>query len=148
MALKSNREGLRKELVDYLGNLIIDENLKKNILNSIDSFVKIDLLWTNASPTSSFAAQDISVNYSAYKLIMLVFKRDAASNYLCYTLSTARTQSPSATMFNWNLSTIIFRGFNIVNNVITFYAGVRMTAIGTSVDDNNMLIPYKIYGIK
>lgn len=36
MALKSSREGLRKELVDYLGNIIIDENLKQNIINSID----------------------------------------------------------------------------------------------------------------
>ena len=33
MALKSSREGLRKELVDYLGNIIIDDNLKQNIIN-------------------------------------------------------------------------------------------------------------------
>ena len=38
MALKSNREGLRKESVDYLGNLIIDEKLKQNIINIIPKF--------------------------------------------------------------------------------------------------------------
>lgn len=46
MALKSSREGLRKELVDYLGNIIIDNNLKQNIINSVnDVFVnKSDVL--------------------------------------------------------------------------------------------------------
>lgn len=35
MALKSSREGLRKELVDYLGNLIIDDNLKNEIIKVV-----------------------------------------------------------------------------------------------------------------
>lgn len=40
MALKSSREGLRKELVDYLGNLIIDDNLRNEIIKIVgDNFV-------------------------------------------------------------------------------------------------------------
>lgn len=45
MALKSSREGLRKELVDYLGNLIIDDNLKNEIIELIGAnFVTNDSL--------------------------------------------------------------------------------------------------------
>lgn len=45
MALKSSREGLRKELVDYLGNLIIDDNLKNEIIKLIGAnFVTNDSL--------------------------------------------------------------------------------------------------------
>lgn len=35
MALKSSREGLRKELVDYLGNLIVDDNLRNEIVQAV-----------------------------------------------------------------------------------------------------------------
>ena len=45
MALKSSREGLRKELVDYLGNLIVDDNLKNEIIKVVgDNFVTIENL--------------------------------------------------------------------------------------------------------
>lgn len=37
MALKSSREGLRKEIVDYLGNLIIDDNLRNEIVKSVSN---------------------------------------------------------------------------------------------------------------
>lgn len=129
MALKSSREGLRKELVDYLGNIIIDENLKQNIINSVDDVfinneelmtsvneldekirnetsarenadntlqeninsestarqeavtnienlinngvLKVDLLWTNANPTSEFAEQNIFIDLSNYKVVVV-----------------------------------------------------------------------------
>ena len=69
MALKSSRDGLRKELVDYLGNLIINKKLQEDILKTINSFIKIDLLWTNASPTNAFHPQTISLDLSNYNNI-------------------------------------------------------------------------------
>ena len=45
MALKSSREGLRKELVDYLGNIIIDDNLRNEIIKVVgDTFVTSESL--------------------------------------------------------------------------------------------------------
>lgn len=45
MALKSSREGLRKELVDYLGNIIIDDNLRNEIIKVVgDNFVTSESL--------------------------------------------------------------------------------------------------------
>ena len=119
-------------------------------LNNIitNGTLKMDLLWENASPTSSFAEQTISVNYSSYKLIMVVFMRDIFSDILCHVLSPTTPQKPTATMYAWNASTILYRYLAIKDNSITFYSGVRMTAVGSDVSDNDKLIPYKIYGIK
>lgn len=45
MALKSSREGLRKELVDYLGNLIVDDNLRNEIIKVVgNNFVTSESL--------------------------------------------------------------------------------------------------------
>lgn len=45
MALKSSREGLRKELVDYLGNLIVDDNLRNEIIKAVSGmFVTTEAL--------------------------------------------------------------------------------------------------------
>ena len=50
MALKSSREGLRKELVDYLGNLIVDNNLRNVIVKAVgDKFVTPEVLNENVN---------------------------------------------------------------------------------------------------
>lgn len=50
MALKSSREGLRKELVDYLGNIIIDDNLRNEIVKAVDDkFVTPEILNENVN---------------------------------------------------------------------------------------------------
>lgn len=116
--------------------------------SALKKAVSMDLLWTNASPSSSFESQTISVNYSAYKLIMIVFWRDIVSNNLCYVLSPATPQNPTATMYAWNISTILFRGIILGDNSIKFNSGVRMTTVGSDVTDNDKMIPYKIYGVR
>ena len=50
MALKSSREGLRKELVDYLGNIIVDDNLRNEIIKAVgDIFVTSEVLNENVN---------------------------------------------------------------------------------------------------
>ena len=50
MALKSSREGLRKELVDYLGNIIVDDNLRNEIIKAVgDKFVTTEVLNENVN---------------------------------------------------------------------------------------------------
>ena len=66
MALKSSREGLRKELVDYLGNIIIDENLKQNIINSVDDvFINNEELTTSVNELDGKIRNEASVRSSA-----------------------------------------------------------------------------------
>ena len=206
MALKSSREGLRKELVDYLGNLIIDVNLKNEIINLIgsnfvtnDSFnssvnsletqittesservnadtilqnnintestsrqeaisniedlinngvLKLDLLWTNANPNSSFTEQTISVNFSTYKLLIICFRRDVSSSAVCYAFTTTTLQDPTATMYAWDINTMLYRALFIRDNSITFSSGIIMSAVGSEATDDSKMIPYKIYGVR
>lgn len=66
MALKSSREGLRKELVDYLGNIIIDENLKQNIINSVgDVFINNEELTASVNELDEKIRNETSARESA-----------------------------------------------------------------------------------
>lgn len=148
MALKSNREGLRKESVDYLGNLIIDEKLKEKIYNSIDSFIKLDLLWTNASPTSAFAAQAININLENYHVVIIEVIEDGNTapdtSLFFFILKTANKIVLTDTTDNARWRVIN----SISDNSISFNVAITSTASSGVVTNNNILIPYKIYGVK
>ena len=141
MALKSNREGLRKESVDYLGNLIIDENLKEKIFNSIDSFIKIDLLWTNANTSNDFEGQTISLNLSQYKFVYISFVEESVK-LICKIGEIGSVKNSSA----YNSS----RDFSIYEDRIVINSAIRYLNYGNweATNINADLKPYKIYGVK
>jgi hypothetical protein len=113
-----------------------------------DGTVSIDLmtkLWENPSPTSSFAAQNITLSSDDYDMLMYVFKVDANTTRCCSeitmkgfgtTLSIAEfnnTSSSSRTRYiNYTSDTV----FNVSDGYIN----------GTK--NNSIIIPYQIYGIK
>ena len=239
MALKSSREGLRKELVDYLGNIIVDDNLRNEIVKALgDKFVtpevlnenvnnltmqittenderieadntlqnnitaeataredadttlqnnitaettaregadttlqnninaettarqeaiaslqssveealvnsglKMDLLWENASPTSTFAPQTISLNFSHYKLILIYF--NFAINDQAKTSALAKMLGLYS-VIDKSGNNIVGRTFEIRdNNIIRFDSA----QYGTNTN-NDFLIPSVIYGVK
>ena len=99
-------------------------------------------LWTNASPTSAFAAQTIALDLSGYDAIILV-NRHWTNNSLCrshYIPIDGNTYGCP------------------VQNYVGGWAGRTCTAtasgvvfdsgVGTSGNDNNGGIPLAIYGIK
>ena len=206
MALKSSREGLRKELVDYLGNLIIDENLKQNIINSVDDVfinneeltasvneldgkiineasaresadttlqqninaeatarqeaivnienlinngvLKVDLLWTNANPTNEFVEQDIHLDLSNYNGIIIEALEDANNEFRAvmffYVLKTSNSVvvSDCTTVNRWRVITFIN------DSLLKFSLGHSIGASTGINTDNNIIVPYKIYGVK
>ena len=103
------------------------------------------LLWTNASPTSEFAAQTISLNLSGYDAVEIQFTgvltkclvgRDAQAIYLGATETTS-------------YSILRSRIYAVTANGITFNNAVyKASNANTSNIANNMLIPIKIYGVK
>ena len=109
--------------------------------------VKMDLLWTNASPDSDFAAQSLSIDFSSYQLVLIYWhtfmgKDSYATTPLIIKNKTTRAMShrPSASddMQYGVRRTVLFD-----DSTITFSTGW----------DNNgstaaALIPYQIYGIK
>lgn len=228
MALKSSREGLRKELVDYLGNLIVDDNLRNEIVKAVgDKFVtpevlnenvnnlimqittesseridaddilqnnitaevtareeadttlqnnintetiarqeaitnlegmiatsslQIDLLWTNASPTSAFAPQSIDLNFSDYDYLIIDFNVVGQASvydttphqiYMC-------KNEPGNYRVNAVHNMFTTRYFVITSNGFYFNSGGYFGIYGgdTITEDNNLNIPYQIYGVK
>lgn len=107
--------------------------------------LKLTALWTNPNPTSSFAAQTISLDLAQYELILITFHNFASTDaqygllaQLCIVGDTNYLQFTSATN-NRNgrrLATITTTG-------VQFAACVYND--GTN---NNYGIPYQIFGIK
>ena len=166
---KTEVEGLKEETAGLLNTkadkTYVDGELAKkvnytdalsytDIMNSSDLTGKVasaealkhiatvDLLWTNASPTSEFAEQSLDIDLSAYKIIYII------------TYGHVNTQSESYTMFlidkntgyvfvGWYGAQYSERPVSITNSRVYFGNGKTGGAV-----NNNYLIPYRIYGVK
>ena len=107
--------------------------------------VKMDLLWTNPSPTSSFDTQTVSINLSNYNLIFISFR-----------ISTGETnvlnmffEKGTTTVMNMALDYIYHRYITASSDSgITFGVGQRRNSYAASpTTQNTILIPYQIYGV-
>lgn len=110
----------------------------------------VDLLWTNASPTSNFGAQSITVsNLSKYKAIDIAL--DVVAGGAGWDIVTVRiykdwTVEISAKGTIWDSASYTYsRSITVdwANNKITF----AKTGMGANSYENRM-IPYTIHGIK
>ena len=106
-----------------------------------------ELLWTNASPTSTFARQTITLDTSDYSEFIVDYKSYAGSDaeasirrsitILEKDVDYAVSMSPSST-------TRIYRRLASVGT-----SGVTFSDVtSNNSTDNNYLIPYSIYGIR
>ena len=113
-----------------------------NALQALFSMAHKELLWKNASPASSFAEQNLSVNTTGYELILVTTTAgsaimeygDAAQIVIDY--GAALTQRS----VTWTNRTTI----NINDCIRTITYGQT----GSRVTLNTSLIPQAIYGIK
>ena len=109
--------------------------------------MEMDLLWTNSSPTSSFAAQTITVpNANKYKFLCILVKVDAGNNGGVYTpLIPVIGQSVTSAVlwinqpYNYGQRHISYDG----DDEITFENYVANSGVS-----NDVNVPLKIYGIK
>ena len=109
--------------------------------------MKIDLLWTNPSPTSAFAAQTVSLGLSEYEWLLINSRRsDGYDQYVTYLIPVnGLTQIMSCGQLNVNPTASMMRGVTATSIGCTFTTGY---ASGNSSSNTGWLIPYKIYGIK
>ena len=118
-------------------------------VKGVDLHLDMDLLWTNAAPTSAFAAQTISLDLSNYTMILVKGKYTAYTNssdngfgfgfiLVGETGSFLVPPNQGTTGMKYRITTVTTTG-------VTFGAG-------GSDDDSNpnnlRCIPIEIYGIK
>lgn len=103
-----------------------------------------DLLWTNASPSTAFAGQDIALDASGYRYALLLYK-----SYL-----NQNEQSASLISLNgeWSRVTSEYNGVLRVRRFAKISTGIRIEGgkginpYGTESADNNGIIPLYLYG--
>ena len=131
-------------------NKVIDDDMNEIKTAVNDNYSKItDLagteLWTNSSPTSSFASQTIGITLTDYKYIEIYYSRFTGTKILCnkipFSNSSIQTELNYSDYDNgarsWNRNaTIDTTGIQFGNCSIN----------GTTT--NTGLIPYKIIGYK
>lgn len=113
------------------------------------SAINVDLLWTNASPTSDFASQTItSVDLSEYAYAIVQYALSKSYNQYRYLWTVLIDGYEHVTFFpqykNWNrsvkvsTSSVYFSSCNVYNT----YANT-----GSSIS-NDYMIPLYIYGVR
>ena len=105
----------------------------------------MDLLWTNANPTSAFDAQKISIDLSDYKFAYIIFKVAIDVNEYVSKLYKIGLGMQFCMAMNPQPR---YRHIDVYNNSIVFHRGYLVTGITTENSDLNQMIPYQIYGVK
>ena len=112
--------------------------MSENGVDNLYPTSNMDLLWENASPTTSFSAQTISLDLSEYKYIYLVGNDSVVGT------------RPSTLIITGNRGQLVVAAASSGRrNVITRTSEISFE-IGLTGDqtNNNRCIPYQVYGIK
>lgn len=114
----------------------------------------IKLLWTNASPGSTFAAQTISLDLSEYDLVFIKVRLETGStSYISAMMevgSAVNVYSTSYIATNGYTMATNYRTLTIANDGIECGDAYRKsyTATTSGTANNILLIPVKVFGIK
>lgn len=111
--------------------------------------LKMDLLWENASPTSAFSPQTISLDLSKYQRCYLIIKGWKDINYYNSVIIEKGFNTYVLAEYyvdgSFTLDQLNRRLFFFDDNGFTFSSAITITGNETG---GNGCIPYKIYGIK
>ena len=116
--------------------------------------LSIKMLWENASPTSNFREQQITIDgLNDYELFLTEFRLSASSAYRFFVISALGSTSPAqATMNVGGTASVTFVVRNVlysVNGYVNFGACNYKKANDTDTQAaSSYLIPVKSYGIK
>ena len=114
----------------------------------------MDLLWENPDPTSSFAAQTVSIDLSSYDSILIFFRMATTTTYGDYSTSVIGSGETNFSAIG-DLSAAAIpmirqRHYTPTSTGVTFgssYQKVATDGAAPSVN-NTVSIPYRIWGIK
>ena len=103
------------------------------------------ILWTNESPTSNFASQDININVSSYNCIKIIYNYSVGSPFEMNTGEIPSSSPGTVLSMLYNSSGINFftsRTATFASNKITFADAIDSNGAST----NNRLVPLYIIG--
>ena len=112
--------------------------------------IPLPLLWTNASPTSSFSAQTVAIDLTDYYFVLVEFYSDTG-NTRGVNAILARNGSAQRTGFsgvNQNRLAFLKRDATVSISGVVFSDGSADYSSIDPVTANTVMIPYKIYGLK
>lgn len=102
----------------------------------------MDLLWKNASPTSSFSGQTITVDLSGYDFYLVTAMASTSSQYIVSNMGPV--DNGGLLSFSWGDNAApVHRSYVRTSSGIQFYGAYYNKA-----GNQSYLLPYKIYGIK
>lgn len=103
-----------------------------------------ETLWSNASPTSSFSAQTISLDLSGYQYVYILFRQSTGSSTIYSSeLVVPFNYEHDAIAILAGTSTVYKRSFTVGSSGIVFGGGKSGTT-----DDDSKMIPRSVYGIR
>lgn len=105
--------------------------------------LKMDLLWENASPTSSFATQTITLNTEDYKYFLLEYMFSSSSPIVRTPFTIINRVGTSAGCYMNNASAELGRDIIVNNGSITIGDCKQSSTV-----KNTNIVPTRIYGIK
>lgn len=104
-----------------------------------------DLLWENSSPTSSFAAQTITLDLSGYETIMVISYQETSALYQA-SMTVKNAVGEKGRCFNM-ANYRQFRAFEITSSGVDFGEGYSGAPAATATVNNASSIPAFIYGL-
>lgn len=135
-----------KTVTGLLGNTDIS-GVGSTVTGAISN-LQAKLLWTNSSPTSSFAGQTVGVDLTPYKFVIITFKATKSSDYYYSETVAKGLRAYPQTGFN-NTEGIFRRETTPTDTGVTFSRCFVWDIRNYNTSGNNdYLIPYQIYGIK
>ena len=111
--------------------------------------MKMDLLWTNPSPTSSFVPQTVSIDTNDYVMVLVSFSASTATGYdyyvsvlvpvkdVIFLAITTGNNRLRERKFTWTTGGLVFQ------NAYTYNSYASTPSV-----DNTVSVPYQIHGIK
>lgn len=115
-----------------------------------NSGLKMDLLWTNASPTSGFNSQTISLDLSQYKLVLIEIILAVGS----WSVAINKRQTiclakgfEGYTAYGLYNDYFVYRDIKVNPDSIEMKQAYFATSAGYT-GSTEIVIPFKIYGIK
>ena len=116
---------------------------------AINTGMTMKLLWENPNPTSSFAAQTITMDLSMYDSFLVVAHTSSSLAGCVYTFVYEKTDKDYYLLFTGAGGVAQRRAIRILDSYVTFAKCQQYSmSNGSESEANDKIIPYRIYGIK